>query len=108
MKDKSRKIINSTKEDSNKESSVIKTMARIYIELQKTDIYYIPVDVLANPDEDFHKENASAIKIAWSIINGKLIDPETLRIGDSFSTKILKREYIEAEISDPGPTQNKE
>lgn len=80
--------------DSKKENNtkVPVEMRRIYVELGKTDFYSFAVEVPVN--ENATKENSTAIMAAWNVINKKLIDTESVRIGDGFQTKILKKELV--------------
>lgn len=83
-------IIKKPKEEEFKKEN--QELKRVYLEIKKSDIYFFGVDVpiKKNPNE----ENTEAIKKAWNVVNGKLIDLETVRIGDGFETKILKKELI--------------
>ena len=79
----------SKKEKVKKENQKLK---RVYLEISKTDIYFFGVDVPNK--ESISEENTEAIKLAWNVVNKKLIDLESVRIGDGFQTKILKKELI--------------
>lgn len=107
MENKKDNVIKIPGKDNNKnennEDNNIK-LRRIYLELHKTDMYVMTIDVPVQ--EDHRKENKMAIEMAWGIINGLLkdkdekgnlvdIDTERFRTGDGFVNKILKRELLE-------------
>ena len=71
----------------------VKNVKRVHLELHRTDVYYIQIDVPV--DEDLSKENNRAVQLAWDIVHKKLVDIEKFRIGDGFMTKILKKELVE-------------
>ena len=93
---------NNNKNESNNDSDI--KLRRIYLELHKTDMYVMTIDVPVQ--EDNRKENKMAIEMAWNVINGSFkdkdeegnlidIDTEKFRTGDGFVNKILKRELLE-------------
>jgi len=87
------KTLNKDKNEIESKSNEYK-VKRVSLELHKTDIYFLKIDV---PEEKDPKiENKKAIEMAWNIINGliKNIDPEKFRIGDAFMNKILRKEII--------------
>lgn len=69
---------------------------RVSIELEKSEIYLLAIDVPLNEDnkDDDKKINLQAINIAWNVINEKKIDINKAFIGSSFSNKILGRKKL--------------
>lgn len=84
---------NNNKKENN--TKVPKEMRKVYIELAKTDIYFFAVEVPVKKNID--EENAAAIMTAWNVVNKKLINLESVQIGNGFQNKILKKELVKKE-----------
>jgi hypothetical protein len=94
---KNGKILNINKNNNDKErvNTEIKDFFKVTLELHKTDIYLLEVEVPLDPKDKDNKEiNKRAIMIAWNVINNKLIDLEKCRVGDAFKNKLLGRKLI--------------
>lgn len=78
------------KKDNNPKEPV--EMRKVFIELSKTDVYFFAVEVPVK--ENIDEENTTAIMTAWNVVNKKLIDLESVRIGSGFLNKILKKELV--------------
>ena len=81
--------------DNNKKDNSTKEpveMRKVFIELSKTDVYAFAVEVPVK--ENIDKENTTAILTAWDVVNKKLINLESVRIGSGFLSKILKKELV--------------
>jgi len=85
-----KKIINLPKKNSTKKSE--KKFKRISLEIQKTDIYFMQLDI---PLNDNSNEMSQAIKLAWNIVNNDKENNEKFRIGDGFKNRIVKTELVE-------------
>lgn len=81
---------NDSKKDNNPKEPV--EMRKVFIELSKTDVYFFAVEVPVK--ENIDEENTTAIMTAWNVVNKKLIDLESVRIGSGFLNKILKKELV--------------
>lgn len=80
-------------------NKVAKKFRRVTLELHKTDIYFLKIDVPVTGNNS--EENGNAIKLAWNLLNtGTQKELERFRAGDGFEQKILRREYVEVNHKD--------
>jgi len=87
--------LNKNKENNKKQEQYTEVM-KVSIELEKTDIYLLSVEVPLTKDNknNYEKINIQAITTAWDVINKKLINLDKALIGSAFSQKILGRKKI--------------
>jgi len=78
------------KEESKKKDNT--AVRRVYVRLKKTAIYRFAVNVAV--EENSTEENNKAVELAWNVINQKLIDPNSVQVGDAFQTEVIKKELM--------------